>query len=779
MTLVYISAAWLAGIFLGSKVDLPVWLLAIGLAPLAVLIFYRGNTRAVILGTVCLITLVGAALYFPLRLPATDNSAISYYHEQAGVTLKGVVSSPPETGGQYARLRFTAREIKTADRWQKISGTALVYVPAYSEYRYGDRLLLNGQPETPPRFDDFDYRDYLAHQGISTIIYYPKIEVLSRNQGSRILGWVYSLRGNIPPEMNRDFSRTGTTHILAISGLNLGIIAGIFLSLGLWLFGRRRYYYVWLALGSIWCYALITGMEAPVVRGAIMASLFLFGEMLGRQRSAITALALAAALMVALDPQVLWTVPFQMSFLAMAGLILIFPKLQALGRRAIRAKIGDSGRFVSGANFLSDSFSVSLAAILTTWPLTAYYFGIISFTGLLANLLALPALPGIIVTGALTSVIGLIAPAAAQATGWLAWLFISYLVLVVKAFAAWPGSALQAGAGSTLLVWSYYPLLAVALWLSGQRGLHKSLTQLSARLKTAVPAVNVQAAKWAVPPLLVIAVLLSLAAATMPDKKLHVSVLDIGQGDAILIRTPARQDILIDGGPDTQAVIRELGRKMPFWDRTIDLVVLTHPHADHVTGLTEVLKRYRVKQVIYPDIADDSPVYQAWLGLVAEKGIKSVFAREGQLLELGDGAQLRVLAPAAIPAGQKMPSLDDSGVVLELVMGRVSFVFTADISEQAELGLAGRRAIPPGTVLKVAHHGSDTATSPGFLAVADPGVAVISAGADNRFGHPKPEVIGRLEAAVGPENIYRTDQQGTIEFTTDGQRLWVEAKESR
>ncbi|MFH0942539.1 MAG: ComEC/Rec2 family competence protein [Chloroflexota bacterium] len=602
MTLVYISGAWLVGIFLGSKFDLSAALAAIGLAPLAVLIFRRGNTRAVILSTICLITFLGAALYFPLRLPATDKSTISFYHEQAGTTLKGLVSSQPETGGQQTQLRFTAQEIKIADRWQEISGTALVYVPAYSEYRYGDRLLLSGQPQTPPRFDDFDYRDYLAHQGISTIIFYPRIEILSRDQGSRILGWVYGLRsnlgqalaralpepqaslaqgitlglrGNIPPELNQNFSRTGTTHVLAISGLNLSIIAGIFLSLGLWLFGRRHYFYVWLALGSIWGYALITGLEAPVVRGAIMASLFLVGEMLGRQRSAITALALAAALMVALDPQVLWTVSFQMSFLAMAGLMAVFPRLQALGRKAVKARLGDSGRVVSGANFLSDSFSVSLAAILTTWPLTAYYFGIIAFTGLLANLLALPALPGIIVTGALTSVIGLIAPVAAQATGWLAWLFLSYLVLVVNAFAAWPGSALQAGAGSALLVWGYYPVLAALLWLSSRRSLTGAITRACVSLKTAISGVNIRVAKWAVPPLLVAAILLSLAAATMPDKKLRISVLDVGQGEAILVQTPARQDILIDGGPDPQAVIRELGRKMPFWDRTIDLSMVT------------------------------------------------------------------------------------------------------------------------------------------------------------------------------------------------------------
>jgi competence protein ComEC len=776
--------------------------MTVGLAPLVTLAFRRDKIRIVMITTACLITFLGAALYFPLRLPDNDESAISFYHEQSGVTLKGLVSSAPEPNGQQTQLHFTAQEIKIDNQWQDISGTALVYVPSYSEYRYGDSLLLSGRLQTPPRFDDFNYRDYLAHQGISTIIFYPDIEILSHDQGSRILGWIYGLRsqlgqtlaevlpepqaslaqgislglrGNIPAELKQNFSRTGTAHILAISGLHLSIIAGIFLVIGLWLFGRRRYLYIWLALSAIWFYTLITGLHAPVVRGAIMASIFLIAELLGRQRSAITALAFAAALMVTIEPQILWTASFQMSFLAMIGLTLIFPKLQTMGRGAIKASLGDSNRFSAIACLLSDSLSVSMAAILTTWPLTAYYFGIIAFTGPLVNLLALPSLPGIIITSALTGGLGIIAPVLAQATGWLAWLFISYLLLVVNAFSAWPGSALEAGAGSTLLVWSYYPALAVIILLLNRRKHFTGvITRATGIMKTTITRVNAHlAAKWAVPPLIIITVLLSLAAVTMPDKKLHISILDVGQGESILIQTPSHQDILIDGGPDPQSVILELGRKMPFWDRTIDMVILTHPHADHVTGLVEVLKRYRVEQVLYPDTADDSPAYYAWLKLVEEKGIKSTFARAGQHMELGEGAYLGVLNPDGIQTGQKTPSPDDNGVVLELAMGDINFLLTADISEQVELALMSRRAIPPITVLKVAHHGSETATSPEFLAAANPQLAVISSGAANRFGHPSPKVIDRLGSLIGLDSIYRTDRDGTIEFITDGKRLWV------
>ncbi|GAH86578.1 unnamed protein product, partial [marine sediment metagenome] len=216
------------------------------------------------------------------------------------------------------------------------------------------------------------------------------------------------------PSIKANLSHTGTAHLLAISGLHLGIVAGILLAIGIWLFGRRHYTYIWLALGIIWLYALLTGMHPPVVRGAIMASLFLTAELLGRQRSAITSLAFAAAIMIGITPQILWTASFQLSFLAMTGLIFLTPPLMALGRKAVNAILGEDGTAVSIAKVITDSFSITLGAIIAVWPVIAYYFGIISFVGPLATFLALPVLPGIIITGALAGGLGLIALPVAQ-----------------------------------------------------------------------------------------------------------------------------------------------------------------------------------------------------------------------------------------------------------------------------------------------------------------------------------------------------------------------------
>jgi competence protein ComEC len=281
--------------------------------------------------------------------------------------------------------------------------------------------------------------------------------------------------------------------------------------------------------------------------------------------------------------------------------------------------------------------------------------------------------------------------------------------------------------------------------------------------------------KWLIPPLLIAAILVWSVVFTMPDDKLHVSVLDIGQGDAILIQTPSHQNILIDGGPSPQAINLELSKKLPFWDRTIDLMISTQPQADHITGLVEVLQRYKVKQVLEPGVPYNSSIYHEWLSLVEEKQIKHNIARAGQEIDLGNGIKLEILNPPSELFEGTSSDVDNNGVVLRLSSGEVSFLLTADIREEAEFELIAQRASLKSIVLKVAHHGSKTSTSPQFLAAVDPQIAVISVGADNHFGHPSPEVVERLQERLGEDKVYLTSQNGTIEFITDGEKLWVKA----
>ncbi|MGB5925293.1 MAG: DNA internalization-related competence protein ComEC/Rec2 [Dehalococcoidia bacterium] len=805
--LLYVSCAWVAGVLLGSKIVLPWLALLIGLIPFAFIPFLPSSRKTLIVAGLCLLALLGGGFRFSSSLPRVDEHFLCFYNDKGTAEIQGMVAEEPDIRDRYCLLTFSASGITVNGEGKDVSGSALIRVSRYPTYHYGDVLEVTGELETPSQSEDFDYKAYLGHQGIYSVIYYPSVELLDRGQGIPPLQWIYSLRerlsvslaralpepqgslsqaillglrGNVPDSLHEAFSRTGTAHLLAISGLHMSIIIAILLSLCTLVFGRQRSLYIWLTLALIWLYALLAGMNPPVIRATIMGSLFIIAVYLGRQGSAIIALAFAAAVMVGIQPGLLWSVSFQLSFTAMAGLILLYPYFQAWGRRGVARISGDRETLAATGNMITDVFAASLAATVAVAPLIAYNFGIVSLVGLPATFLTLPALPFIIVTSALVGFVGLIASVAAQVLGWLAWLFLSYLVFLVGGFDALPHSSLEVATISVWYILGYYAVLAGFIALLNYRtrlaDLSSKLTLGMQKVTQSIPKPRLGVSpKWLVLPLLLVAVLVWSVALTMPDDKLHVSFLDVGQGDAILIQTSNGQDILIDGGPDPQRINLELSERLSFWDRTIDLVVCTQPQADHVTGLVAVLQRYRVDQVLDPGVSYDSAIYQEWLRLIEDKGIQYDVAHAGQEIDLGSGVKMEVLNPPERLWEGTSDDVDNNGVVLRLSWGTVSFLFTADIRAEAELELIGQRANLRSTVLKIAHHGSATSTSEQFLAAVDPEVAVICVGAANPFGHPSLEVLERLTDRLGEDNFCRTDKNGTIEFITDGEKLWVKA----
>jgi competence protein ComEC len=805
MWLLYVSCAWVTGIFLGSKVSLPFLTLSFGLIPFLLMPFLPASRKTLIVTGLCLFAIFGGSLRLPSTSPPVDQHSLAFYNDRGVMQMQGMVADEADGRDGYCLLAFSANEMTVDGEMEEVQGNALIQTTQYPSYRYGDVILVTGQMETPGQFGDFDYESYLARQGVHSVIYYPQIELLDRGQGVKPLQWIYSLRerlsatlgralpepqgslaqaiflglrGDIPDPLYKAFSRTGTAHLLAISGLHMSIVLAIFLSFGIMVFGRRRGIYVWIALAAIWLYALLAGMGPPVIRAAIMGSLFLVAEYLGRQRSAIIALAFAAAVMVGIQPYLLWSLSFQLSFLAMAGLVLLFPYFQAWGRKMILAAANDREILANTGAMITDVFAASLAAVLAVWPLIAYNFGIVSLVALPATFLSLPALPFIIVTAALVASAGLVSLFVAQVLGWLAWLFLSYLISVVRAFDSLPYSSVEVTNISTWHILGYYAILAAVIaFLSCRNRLVDFSSRFTSRMKKLAEDIPKPrsgfSSKWLILPLLMVAILVWSVALTTPDGKLHVSFLDVGQGDAMLIQTPSGQNILIDGGPDSQKINLALGQNLPFWDRTIDLVVCTQPQADHVTGLVEVLRRYTVNQVLEPGLPSDSPTYQEWLTLVEHNGIEHNIARAGQEIALGNEIKIEVLNPPERLLEGTSHDVDNNGVVLMLSWGQISFLFAADIRKEAEYELIIQRANLKSTVLKVPHHGSMTSTTSHFLAAVEPAMAVISAGAHNPFGHPHSDVVQRLIDAVGEDNVYRTDQDGTIEFTTDGDRLWV------
>lgn len=495
MYLAAISLAWAAGVFLGSRFYFSPFVLLAALASLPLFAFRKLRGIA-ILSALCLLALGGGALYYQTALPPDDITRVSHYNGTGKVTLRGVVSLDPDVQDRTTRLKLAVESIEINGERKTISGMVMLYVPRYPSYSYGDLLEVSGKLATPVNFADFDYQGYLAKQSVYSTMLYPQIELESGGHGLAFLERIYGLRhslanvlaqtlpepqaslaqgiilglrGNIPDAVNTDFARSGTTHVLAISGMNLTIIAGLLSLVLSHIIGKKYYLYIWLTLALIWFYTVISGASPSVMRAAIMASLFLMAELLGRQKNAGPALCLAAAVMIAFNPRVLWDVSFQLSMLSMAGIVFLYPLLLGgLSQWIARLKNADIG-LNSSLSFVLESFAMTLAATLAVWPASAAYFGTVSLAAPLATLLAVPVLPAIMIIGSLSALAGLLFLPLAQVIGWVVWLFTTYLLLVARGFAHLPNAVLTTGNISTILIPAYYGLIILAVWLLARR----------------------------------------------------------------------------------------------------------------------------------------------------------------------------------------------------------------------------------------------------------------------------------------------------------------------
>jgi len=245
---------------------------------------------------------------------------------------------------------------------------------------------------------------------------------------------------------------------------------------------------------------------------------------------------------------------------------------------------------------------------------------------------------------------------------------------------------------------------------------------------------------------------------------LEVNFFDVGQGDTVFIETPQRHRILIDGGPSS-IILEKLSKEMSFWDRTIDLIILTHPEADHLSGLNEVLKRYKVENILWTGIVRDTAEYKEWLKLINEEKAKIFLAKAGQKISTRN-VFLELLFPFENLEGKEFKDSNNTSIVGKLVFGDISFLFTGDIYKEVEKELIDGGVDVDSDILKISHHGSKTSTSEEFLKEVSPEIAVISVGKNNSYNHPHQEVLEVL-SKYGI-NVLRTDEQGDIKIISDG-----------
>ncbi len=252
-----------------------------------------------------------------------------------------------------------------------------------------------------------------------------------------------------------------------------------------------------------------------------------------------------------------------------------------------------------------------------------------------------------------------------------------------------------------------------------------------------------------------------------PTHQLEVIFFDIGQGDAILIKTPFGQNVLIDGGPDN-TVIKRLSENLAWWDKKIDLMILTHPHDDHVSGLIDVIKRYKVEKILYTGVVHSSPNYLVWLELIRDRKIPLTIIDRPQIIEFGENCELQIIYPRESLLGKEVSNLNNSSIVIQLVYRQTKFLLAGDIELEAEQELLASGIDLSANIFKANHHGSDTSNSKEFLQAVQPEIVVIQVG-DNNFGHPSRRVIKRLER-IGAQ-VFRNDLDGTVKLISDGKEV--------
>jgi competence protein ComEC len=834
MALLYGSLAYMAGILIGRAIfdrlgvrcPLPewLWLVPLGLLPLGLFLHRRHRARSAVamrwptsagfeppgpsatpgmILVLALCAVAGALRYagHPFT-PCWTPADLAYYNLPAErafernapqVTLLGFVDSYPLVADVKQRLVIHVDTLEVDGMQHAVTGRVRLNTGIRERYRYGQPVRVTGRLATPPDFDSFSFREYLARKGIHSVLYGAVIETMEapprgnpllaalyavRARGERFLnralpepyaalanGMLLGIESGIPDELYDQFNATGSSHVIVISGSNVALIAGVILALMARIVGGRRA--IWFTVAGIAGYALLVGGDAAVMRAGVMGSLAVVAAGMNRRSTALVSLGAACALMTLLNPLALWDVGLQLSSAATAGLILVAPDLIAAFRRALSAFHLNTLTRGPVGSFFEESLMVTLAANLTTMPLVVYYFGRLSVVSLFTNLLILPAQPPIMLAGSAGAVAGIMGlEPIGRLILMLPWLCLAWTVHIVQWTASLPGASLEiAGYNSAALVATYLALVVVktkAHWRTlFERIRQGSLAEWGKRLVNPTAATGLAmttALVWA-------------AIASLPDGRLHLWFLDVGQGDGIFIQTPSGRQILIDGGASPERLFSELGAVIPFWDRTLDLLVLTHPDSDHMLAQTEAPTRYQVDFAMHTPHAAQHPDAALWQERMRTNGVMVVEQGAGSWLDLGDGVALWVLWPP--PEGFQAKDADnENSLVLKLVYGDFSALLTGDAGLPSEEAMMAQASPLQATLLKVGHHGSRTGTSRDFVEYVAAQVAVIQVGADNDYGHPHPEVLNALDGRM----VLRTDRQGRIHVQSDGRRMWIETE---
>ncbi|WP_170839780.1 DNA internalization-related competence protein ComEC/Rec2 [Lihuaxuella thermophila] len=785
--LVWSSLGWITGSLLchwGWKSVSLYAGLAVGISVLGAWFFYQ--YRKGLLVTLFLVGLsVGAARYAYAEV--NNHSAIAAVVGSNGETaavITGEIVSRPQVDGD--RLLFDIKVRQLADgriRWripeEEIKVTVRLqneteWLNAHQFQRYWkiETLVVLERPSPARNPGAFDYRAYLYRQQIHWLAKgesLDRVKILSADRdhlfvwmdrlreelGSQIeriyspayagliRGMLLGERERVDAEMEAAYSTLGIVHLLSISGLHVGVLVACLYFL-LKQTGLTREKAALLVILALPFYVILTGAEAPVIRAAIMAGLSLLAVLFGRWKELLSFMALSLLIQLAWNPYQIFEPGFQLTFLVTGALIIgVEPIARQLPFPWHR---------------LNQGIAVALVAQVVSFPVLIYHFYEFSFLSWFANLLFVPVISSLVIpvsTAAL--LLGFVHETAGR---WLAGFSSLLLDLVHKGtdlLLEWSWAHVT-WVPPTLLWVLLYSLAAIYLWISWAGNLifpgrHRMLSGLCF---ICLVAVAHQAHLWG-------------------KDEARIAFLDVGQGDCTVIETPEGKVILVDGGgtpffPRKPWQIRrdpfEVGKRIvvPYLKyrgiRQIDELVITHGDTDHIGGLLAVAERFPVRRVIRNPHPPGSQTEKRLLQTLAKKGTRIYTLSPGVSWEVEPGIKWKFFHPdPSRLIGTNEKSNNDS-VVFLLSVFQMRIMMTGDMEREAESKVLSEWALPTVDLLKVAHHGSRTSTQAKWLQVLKPRQAIISVGRENRYGHPAPEVLQRLQA-IGAA-VLRTDRHGAV-----------------
>ncbi|MHB8916556.1 MAG: DNA internalization-related competence protein ComEC/Rec2 [Desulfocucumaceae bacterium] len=783
--LVHLTLAFASGIVLSGTDVIPPWIflpaaLAATVSAAVILFVLKRNVFPFLL---IVFLLLGAA-----AAPAGFNpgNTSDSYRGQA-VTLEGWICGDPDYRGDRTVYQLEVDRLYGQEGSAEKGSRLLLYVPGRKAgLGYGDAVRVTGKPYlpgSPGNPGQFDYREYLYARGIRAIISLEdgnSIEKTGSGRGSSIAGAafgikrrlmevnratmepghaalingiVYGSRGEIDRRTAEIFNETGVVHILSVSGLHVGLVAaGVMGLLGILRLQGISFPALTAVLAS---YTYITGMGPAVVRAAVMAWIQLLGHRLGRERDWPTTLAASALAILAFSPGSLYEPGFQLSYAATWGILQLGP---AIDRRL--ESVGMERQWLRGCLW------VSLGAQLGTLPLVAYYYNIFSLVAIPANILAVPLVGIILPLGLAASLAGLVWIKAALIINYATGALLDLMMLVVGVIHSVPGGVIYIGPP---------PLPAIAVW-------YISLVFLAGGDGAALK--HTKHLRVFMAGLLALSLLASVFAAKgLGRDDLQVHVVDVGQGDSILVRFTNGKNMLVDAGgwKDEFKEGRGAGEVVAAYLKRLgigrlDVLVLTHPHEDHAGGAVYLLGRFDIGTVLISPVGSGEytreqadPAYQKLFVLARDRNIPVREVFSGEAIVLDPRVKVDVLGPGADLVTGTRSDLNNNSLVISVRYQEKSFLLTGDIETDGQSRLMERGVMLRHSVLKVPHHGSRYVL-PEFVGRVQPELSVISVGR-NAFGQPDPTTVSL--AGAGGRPVYRTDRDGLVVFSCDGRNIKV------